>query len=334
MVVRKKGSKESHQDFRVRQRKIRDALLWLKENNKYYHNIEISETNLEVLPLDGYASDLPCVESMEANQEDGGKQREHPETKSFEHPDRGPFQDGASGSDEIEDTLSYLPSDISKPLELDAIKTCLQNATNGTSSTDHVLDWPAIGMPMNEYTTEGLASKCFPCLFPYSTGDPFQYDLQRPVKLAETAKHLINYCERDPQSGRLHWRFASHKLFPGWINDIKRRHSITQQGSIFVKQNPGEIPATAEQLLEKLSDRDQAGAWMQKLSRYVANVPGSNAYWIAQRSKLKALSDSLGPAHVFYSMSMADHACMPSLVLKKTPLSMKRGIFYAHIHTL
>ena len=39
-----------HYDFQVHQHKIRDALQWLKENNKWYQDITISDEWLAQLP--------------------------------------------------------------------------------------------------------------------------------------------------------------------------------------------------------------------------------------------------------------------------------------------
>ena len=52
LIVRRSNIHEAkHYDFLVRQRKIRFALEWLKENNKWYRNISISEERLSQLPI-------------------------------------------------------------------------------------------------------------------------------------------------------------------------------------------------------------------------------------------------------------------------------------------
>lgn len=53
LIVRRSDIHETrHYDFRVRQHKIRDALQWLKENNKWYRDIIVSEERLSQLPID------------------------------------------------------------------------------------------------------------------------------------------------------------------------------------------------------------------------------------------------------------------------------------------
>ena len=52
IFVRKEGSNDSHRDFKVRKSVVLNALMWLKENNKYYHNhsIDIDLAALNQLP--------------------------------------------------------------------------------------------------------------------------------------------------------------------------------------------------------------------------------------------------------------------------------------------
>ena len=57
MIVRKKGSNNTHRDFRVRRMVVQRALQWLKRNNKYYRNIDIDVSVLSQLPDDGDLTD-------------------------------------------------------------------------------------------------------------------------------------------------------------------------------------------------------------------------------------------------------------------------------------
>ena len=200
-----------------------------------------------------------------------------------------PFEDGTSG-DLHTDTYAFIPSEVTEQLQHDAIHSELRNAMdkpdNKDLETQDILDWPAIGMPINEYTTEALAAKWFPT---------------RKVTLTEAAKHHENFCEVNAKTGCLTWRFASHRHFPGWINDIKRRHALTRQGNIFIQQNPDESPATIQELIRKLENAADAKLWLNKLKRYVANIPGTNPFWSREKERLQAMAETLGPGHLFYS---------------------------------
>ena len=56
---------------------------------------------------------------------------------------------------------------------------------------------------------------------------------------------------------------------------IQRKQTL-QQSAIFMKQNPSETHLTIEDLRNMAMN--DTSSFMSKLSRYVANITGSNAY--------------------------------------------------------
>ena len=63
LIVRKKGSDNSHRDFKVRKTVVLNALLWLKQHNKYYRKVDIDYNALNELPEDGNLSDISGIKS-------------------------------------------------------------------------------------------------------------------------------------------------------------------------------------------------------------------------------------------------------------------------------
>ena len=57
---------------------------------------------------------------------------------------------------------------------------------------------------------------------------------------------------------------------------------------LFLKQNPGEAHLTIDELCEMAGSSNSA-AFMSKVSRYVSNIAGTNAYWYKVREELKAI---------------------------------------------
>ncbi|CAB4008890.1 Hypothetical predicted protein [Paramuricea clavata] len=57
-----------------------------------------------------------------------------------------------------------------------------------------------------------------------------------------------------------------------------QRKRISQQSGIFLKQNPGEAHLTTDELCE-MAASNNANVLMSKVSRYVGNIAGTNAYW-------------------------------------------------------
>ena len=84
-----------------------------------------------------------------------------------------------------------------------------------------------------------------------------------------------------------------------------QRKLARQQNSIFLKQNPDESHLTFEQLQERACSNSST-SFMSKLSRYVANVTGSSAYWFKVKEDLKAIRVAKGPPTIFFTFSSAD----------------------------
>ena len=98
---------------------------------------------------------------------------------------------------------------------------------------------------------------------------------------------------------------------------IQRKRSL-QQRSVFIKQNPGDAHVTIEQLRE-LGSSNASTSFMTKLSRYVGNITGSNAYWQKRRNELKSIINSKGAPTIFFTFLISRHALarIAFIVLKK-----------------
>ena len=78
-----------------------------------------------------------------------------------------------------------------------------------------------------------------------------------------------------------------------------QRKRILQQTGIFLKQNPGAALLTIDELRE-MATSNNANLFMSKVSRYVGNVAGTNAYWNRVREELKAIITSVGAPTLFF----------------------------------
>lgn len=184
---------------------------------------------------------------------------------------------------------SFLPVREQQQQELDAI-------TNQISAHDH-MDWPAVqNTPLNEYQTQFLATMAFPTLFPDGNGDPTCHALVRDVALAERIKHLIRFAEN--KNGKWIYRFASHPRFSYWAFNMTQRKRALEQSGIFLKQNPGEAHLTIEELRE-MAKSNNSSAFISKVSRYIANIAGTNAHWHRVKEDLKAIVTTVGTPTFF-----------------------------------
>ena len=163
------------------------------------------------------------------------------------------------------------------------------------------IEWPTVtDEPLNEYQTPFLATMAFPSLFPDGRADPTNQALLSDVPLQERIKHLIKFGEI--VDGKWVYRFASHPRFSYWaLNMLLRKRTLEQTG-IFLKQNPGEAHLTIDELRE-MAENNDVSVFMSKISRYVGNMAGTNAYWHKVREDLKAIITNVGAPTVFFTFS-------------------------------
>lgn len=166
------------------------------------------------------------------------------------------------------------------------------------------MSWPTVeDQPLNECQTPYLATMAFPALFPDGKGDPTNQASLRDVPLPERIKHLMKFAEKI--DGKWVYRFASYPRFSYWALNMTQRKRTLQQTGIFLKQNPGEAHLTIDELRE-MDASDNSTAFMSKVSRYVANIAGSNAYWHKVKEDLKAIITNVGTPTLFFTFSSGD----------------------------
>ena len=186
IIIRRRGSDNTHKDCRVRRQTVLNALIWLQANNPFYRDIVIDHEALSQLPEDGIPHNLPTMEEP---------------AEDTTHPANEDRQE-----EEQPDSTSFIPQRLHLRQEQDAIRADI--------AQEDPLDWPTItGQAMNEFKTEGLATMAFPTLFPFGTGDPTVQARVNKVSLTDAFRHLIRFAEQTPQ-GHYQWRFASHPRFP------------------------------------------------------------------------------------------------------------------------
>lgn len=142
----------------ARPEKLRAALLWLKKNNKWYKNIEISEKNLSQYPEDGDITELIKKTVLDTDEDN---------------------------EEIIEEQLnSFIPNTPSLT-EDEVIRQQLN------------LPYPEVeNSPINEFKKNGYISKAFPVLFPHGTGDYSDYHADDDITFPEYCKFLMQYEDR------------------------------------------------------------------------------------------------------------------------------------------
>ena len=279
ITVRFENNKAQYSDFRVRVGKVREALMWLKANNEYYHSIDISNENLESLPEDENVFDK--MMSISLKEED-----------SCDDEDEGDesFDGGnVSQSDDSDSDVTDEDGDIK-------ITESGVPSANFRCQNDQIraaFDWPAQSSEPLSETTPGLIVSAFPTLFPFGNCD-LHDQRQKQVKIHDYFKHLLCFSDE---------RFAKHRTFRFFAFNMWMRQTALTSGNVFVNADHEISKMNVQQLKEHIKTNPNV---MKKLMFMGSNIRGSKAYWKSRCGELRDMVEQLGLPTIFLTMSAAD----------------------------
>ena len=218
LVIRRQSANNSagFRDFKVRRAKVTRALIWLKENNRYYADIIINYGVLRSLPLDGTIDD----QLRDINDDDDYDENE---------------------DDVI--TCTFVPLPPSTKGEDIAIRNTLDRIQDENSP----MEWPQIdNHPINEFQTPGYIACAFPTLYPTGCAD-LRAERIRDVKPAEYFRHLLLYKDG---------RFARHARWRYFALNSQMRWRALQEGKVYVKQSLADAQTTVTDIQERINQGD------------------------------------------------------------------------------
>src|SRR6266542_291800 len=163
LVIRhqSESNSEAFRDFKVRRKKVAHALMWLKENNRYYIDIIIDFEVLRSLPIDGSIDDQLRSIAEESDNEN----EDNVITCTF---------------------VLFFPSAYREDV---AIKHTLNRMQN----ENRPIIWPQINSnPINEFQTPGYIACAFPTLYLIGYVN-LRTERIKDVKPAEYFKYLLLY---------------------------------------------------------------------------------------------------------------------------------------------
>ena len=275
VVVRKRLDENTHHDFRVRRGVVHRALLWLKENNEQYRNININDDNLQLLPEDDFAD----VRSMDMPDDGDGDVGDVP-------PSSTPTDAAPSGDPPVPMTSTFVPLNVRRATEAAAVENNL-----------NAIPWPTISdRPVNEFEAVGYATRCFPTLYPTGAAE-LRREEPREKWVGEAAyfKHLLLYKDH---------RFAQHPRFRYFAYNTLIRHRALATGRMYLRQHPNAAALSLEEI-RAFSDAEK-NRLAQDVVRFGAHLRGSAMFWRSQRQNLMAMIDQLGTPHCYFTLSAAD----------------------------
>ncbi|KAK3925970.1 LOW QUALITY PROTEIN: ATP-dependent DNA helicase pfh1 [Frankliniella fusca] len=216
LTVRVQNNDVDHVDFRVRGQKVKKALLWLKNNNDFYRDIEISTDNLDILPADGNVyNNLSGIDIEECSTDDN--------------------EENISCVQENEDqiTESVVP---------------MLGDTSEQDYFNNIMGWPSLGeQPVNEFSHVGFIAKAFPTLFPYGHAD-LRAPRNRQITATNYFRHLMRYKDkRFAQHPRFrYYAFNSEMRWRALKNGgvyVKKNEEFQDVSADYLKQKLEENPS-------------------------------------------------------------------------------------------
>jgi hypothetical protein len=174
----------------VRPKKVRDALIWLKENNPLYSDIEIKDRLLDTMPDE---SILPVtIDVVPPNRAEDAQGARYDATQSCPCP-----LNQCICNDVSENAFQkYIVSDLDGKSVSSARKSAA--ALAHLRKGGHTLNLQHGALPTNEYEDTSLFPLLYPTLFPYGSGgfEPVQSGRRVSRSMREQAKHYFNLSDR------------------------------------------------------------------------------------------------------------------------------------------
>lgn len=265
----------NYKDFKVRRVVIYQWLVFLKQYNPLYFDIEISQSNLQLFPENGsIESELKVFTEEEG---DGESIVDENDQQAL-----GPEQGGASGAlaEESPVVEAYLGLPPTNRNEEDVIRQALSQAfgeqTNDQDQNDQeqgtTVNWPDRGQMLSDYSTPSLQALLFPTLFPFGVGDVTKKNRLTEVSLTHSNQHLLNYALKE-EGGQLTFPFAQHSRWMHWAQNTAERHRVNQQREVYLEKSPEDATLSYEELKRIVRENGpELRSLIARMHTYNANV--------------------------------------------------------------
>lgn len=200
IIVVKSGQLPNIIELNVNKKRVLEALVWLKTNNRFYNDIQIDINNLaDNLIEENEFSAIPYLT----------------------------LQQNSSNSDVDNHSNELIYSDVPNII-INNSRQSVYQAFGIELTEDNCINWPVRqSSPINEFQTDGFIVQAFPCLFAYGEGD-FKQERILSVNLREYFQHLMLYKNR---------RFSRDPRFRYFAMNMIMRWETIAHSSICVKES-------------------------------------------------------------------------------------------------
>ena len=270
--VRRQGKNDSSKEFRVRRYVVQNALLWLKQNNPVYVDIEICPDRLSQLPID---DEIQNIQTVKFNDNTGHINDQGPAPEQI-HPGESTDLDDTTTASGI--LIPDQITDIQKDKH-EFVSNILNNKNPVSSKGSCSIPWPTRdNNPVSEFTTRNFFTMAFPTLFPHGTAD---FYINRPrtcISFSEWANHLMWFDDG---------RFAKHQVFKFIAHNMMVRKRTLENSNFIIQQKLGDDQLSISELKHKIENGDLSVG--EKIVHFGANLRGTSQYWAQRCKELRSL---------------------------------------------
>jgi hypothetical protein len=302
----------------VRREKVRNALVWLKQNNSLYHDIILNEDVINslddesILPfhiqhvLPSYAADVLTSRYDASAQINKNTNAENSNIEKTADPSVVQNEQILFQNVVITDVEAHAPS---HELRAAALRHVKQNGGG-------YIKIPHDPKPINEFFNPDLLPMVYPTLFPYGIGGPENHKRASALSFKRHIKHFFNLSDR---------RFQEHYSFLFTVFNIIQRRAILLHTSLKVKRSnfdnvAASFASVSPEAIHLVTERIARGDFttvnnaderkvlqlMKQVKSVTSNVPGSSAARLVMRNEIRALMFDKGLPSFYITINPAD----------------------------
>ena len=170
---------------------------------------------------------------------------------TIEELDTGPLEDNETDTHDVD-----VPTE-----EVEDEKHPDAAETDGIPADKHPVNKPHATItfssePHNEWETDMLLTRCWPCHFPGAYGDPTLRCRDVKVPIGDAAKFLMQWGTYDDSLKRWVWPFQAHHKMSYQIHNVMLRQRALKTARTFIWRNKETAAMTVEELRKLLDKED------------------------------------------------------------------------------
>ncbi|KAJ3522430.1 hypothetical protein NMY22_g11894 [Coprinellus aureogranulatus] len=285
--------------------RVRNALMWLKEHNELYRDVEINDAVLDTIP-DDYV--LPVDVHICDTDEEADALTSRYDNIETDFPDFRPPEnhDIVYNSTVIADVNCNATSQELRAAAMAHMKRYERP----------YLEIPHGRQPEKEFYNADLLPNIYPCLFPYGVGGFENSRKSTPLSFARQIRRVFSLADR---------RFQEHYSFLFTVFNILQKRNILYQTDCKVRRTNFEqcslrfsqvSEAAVHRVTEKVmrsglfipcDDEERLIAkCMKDINVVTSHVPGSASSKLRMRNEIRALMMSKGLPNFYLTINPAD----------------------------